>query len=344
MEDIMCDKVSIIVPVYNSESTIGECLNSLISQTYKNLEIIVVNDGSTDGSLKVCKSYADKDNRILVYNLENRGVSHARNFGLSKCTGYWIMFIDSDDFISINAIEKILKYDKVYNFDICCWNSFFVDNNIIKKMSNISPAPRIYNNQSNIFIDSLFSNVKSNLNFGDMFRAVWGKLYKRSLIINNNIYFDENLKSGEDAIWLLDYFHFSYSILMVNDYLNYYRLSQESFMGKYKSNYIHLEEQQLKSMKKKLVDYNLNEEENIAKFTNMIIYSLIANNFKYSNNFFKVLFKTRDDLKFSAFHDYSKRCAANESIFKKICTYLYKYGLEYLSLTLYMLNYRRNNK
>lgn len=93
------DKVSVIVPIYNAEKYISECIESITCQTYKNLEIILINDGSLDNSIKICKQYAKNDDRIKLIDVENHGVSYARNKGIEEATGEYIIFIDSDDII-----------------------------------------------------------------------------------------------------------------------------------------------------------------------------------------------------------------------------------------------------
>ena len=100
-------KISIIVPIYNSELYLVECVNSIIDQTYKDIEIVLINDGSTDNSLKICKKF--KDNRIVIVNKENSGVSDSRNVGIERSTGDYISFVDSDDIIDTHYIEYLAK-------------------------------------------------------------------------------------------------------------------------------------------------------------------------------------------------------------------------------------------
>lgn len=100
----MSDLVSIIVPVYNAEKYLNKCLDSIVNQTYSNLEIILINDGSTDNSLSICNDYTNKDGRIIVIDKHNTGAADSRNEGLKKATGKYIMFVDSDDFIDLNII------------------------------------------------------------------------------------------------------------------------------------------------------------------------------------------------------------------------------------------------
>ena len=107
-------KISIIVPIYNSETYLRRCLISLINQKYNNLEIILVNDGSTDNSLSICKEYEKKDSRIKLINQLNKGVAHTRNIGLDVATGDYITFVDSDDFIDKNMYSELIE-----NIDSC---------------------------------------------------------------------------------------------------------------------------------------------------------------------------------------------------------------------------------
>ena len=114
----MKDKISIIVPVYNNEIHLKKCLDSIVNQTYKNLEIILINDGSKDASLKIMNSYAKKDERIIIIDKENEGVSKARNDGIKKSTGEYITFVDSDDYIELNEIEEMYTAIKENNVDM----------------------------------------------------------------------------------------------------------------------------------------------------------------------------------------------------------------------------------
>ena len=115
----MNDLVSVIVPVYNAEKYVGECLESIINQSYKHLEIIVVDDGSTDGSSKICDEYALQDNRIQVIHQVNCGQSSARNVGIAMCSGKYITFVDSDDYINPIMVEKLMLLAVENGFAMC---------------------------------------------------------------------------------------------------------------------------------------------------------------------------------------------------------------------------------
>ena len=118
----MTEKITVIVPVYNVEHYLEKCLDSLINQTYKNLEIIVINDGSTDNSGEICQEYAQKDNRIVYIEKENGGLSDARNVGLDKMTGSYVTFIDSDDWVELDYVEILYKKIIEYQADIAVGN------------------------------------------------------------------------------------------------------------------------------------------------------------------------------------------------------------------------------
>lgn len=115
-------KISIIIPVYNVEKYLATCLDSVINQTYKNLEILLIDDGSTDSSGLICEQYSKKDTRIKTIHKKNGGLSDARNVGISYASGDYISFIDSDDFIDINTFTILNQYIKQYNADIITFN------------------------------------------------------------------------------------------------------------------------------------------------------------------------------------------------------------------------------
>lgn len=119
-------KVSIIVPIYNVEKYLAKCIDSLVNQTYRDVEIILVNDGSTDSSEDIVKQYAEKDSRIMALNKVNGGLSDARNYGLKYATGEYCLFIDSDDYLALNAIELCVNKVNESNADIVCFDMIYV--------------------------------------------------------------------------------------------------------------------------------------------------------------------------------------------------------------------------
>ena len=154
-------KISVIVPVYNTEEYIEKCINSITGQTYKNLEIIVVNDGSTDNSLNILKSLQSKDSRIRIINQENKGVSAARNTGLDNTTGEYIAFVDSDDYLEKNMYEKMLKYMGESGADLVSARAFIIER------SN-KPGENDYNN----YIDTFTSQAQILKAYADGFLTI----------------------------------------------------------------------------------------------------------------------------------------------------------------------------
>lgn len=119
----MQELVSIVIPVYNVERYIDECIMSVINQTYQKLEILLIDDGSTDSSYDICCKYSERDNRIQVINKKNGGQASARNLGIDKATGDYIYFLDSDDYIKETAIEEVINYMKKNNLDLCYFSA-----------------------------------------------------------------------------------------------------------------------------------------------------------------------------------------------------------------------------
>ena len=184
--------VSIIIPAYNSEKFIRRCLDSVVNQIYKNIEIIVVDDASTDNTEKIIKEYAEKDNRIRpFYSSENKGVSFSRNIGLKASTGEYIMFVDSDDELTKDAIRRMVDIANKYNSD-------YVDSYQIIKYAK--------NNKEYMFTEFklpkkhlVLGSIENNPKIINMYMYIKGKLIKKNLI--NDLLFDESLKIYEDLVF-----------------------------------------------------------------------------------------------------------------------------------------------
>ena len=173
-------KISVIIPVYNSSTYLRKCLDSVVNQTLKDIEIIVINDGSNDDSKNIIEEYTVKYKNIIFIDQENKGIGKTRNIGIKKATGEYITFVDSDDYIKENMLEEYYKYAKKHNFDL-------VIGSYIKKI----------NNKEIIFENNKFKtgNVKTTPQILYLIEyGPWAKLYKREMLINNNIYFDEKRK------------------------------------------------------------------------------------------------------------------------------------------------------
>ncbi len=181
--------ISVIVPVYNVEKYLHKCVDSIINQTYKDLEIILVDDGSPDNCPKICDEYAQKDNRIKVIHKENGGLSSARNAGLQVAIGDYIAFVDSDDYIDEHMYEKLLDALKSSNADFCMCGDRTVDENG-EEITRNNFSAKMY------FIDEIIENFVLPLK-----TAAWNKLYKREYIGEN--VFPEGRVHGEDLVFQL---------------------------------------------------------------------------------------------------------------------------------------------
>lgn len=188
------EKISIIIPVFNTQGYIRNCLDSVISQTYTNLEIICVDDGSTDESGQICESYAQTDNRVRVYHIENAGVSNARNIALSKVTGEWYSFIDSDDWINPSYIEILYKNAIENNCEISACD-FQRDDTISTIEQDIN-----FGNANNLIFDSTKKCIHSFICSTDsLYGMVWNKIYKTCKF--KDIKFDTEVKVNEDCLY-----------------------------------------------------------------------------------------------------------------------------------------------
>lgn len=207
-------KLSIIIPIYNIEKYLSECLDSIVCQDCTNIEVILVNDGSTDNSGKIADSYAQKYFFIQVIHQKNQGVSVARNNGLLNSKGEYIWFVDGDDWIDHTAL---LKCDKMtaLDADVVFFGSKEVYGQTAKKMTNFGHS---------ILSVSLIENLLNDLLFANVIKwFVWDKIIKRKIIIDNKIFFSKNYELGEDYLYNILLLTFSKKFLYLDDELYYYR-------------------------------------------------------------------------------------------------------------------------
>lgn len=212
-------KYSIIVPIYNAEKYLEKCINSLINQTYKNIEIILVNDGSTDSSLSICDKYDKNNSNVRLYDIENQGVSSARNFGISKVTGDYVLFVDSDDYLEKNAIEIINENISDRDIDLIKFLEYKERYGKIIRSNICMNEGIIYSNDYN---KELFKNIFQTY----CFSKVTNLVIKKSLLENKA--FNKDIGYGEDFIFCLDLISSSKNILILKKYLYYYLVNDDS--------------------------------------------------------------------------------------------------------------------
>ncbi|MGV4415209.1 glycosyltransferase family 2 protein [Chryseobacterium sp. T1] len=213
--------ISVIVPIYKVESYLRECVDSIIGQTYTNLEIILVDDGSPDRCGEICDEYATKDSRVIVIHKENGGLSDARNVGLDICKGDYISFIDSDDFVHPQFIE-VLYTNLVFNeADISFCNFIrFTSSDSIKQTSKTEGSTEVF--KGDYMINNLYNNTWVPKNI-----VVWNKLYK--LNIFSSLRFEKGFVH-EDELIFTDLFENNYKIIYTDIDLIYYREREGSIM------------------------------------------------------------------------------------------------------------------
>jgi glycosyltransferase involved in cell wall biosynthesis len=216
------DKVSIIVPVYNAEKYLGYTITSILKQTYKNIEIILVNDGSKDDSLIICQNYAAIDDRIKVLDIPNGGVSNARNCGIESSTGKYIQFVDSDDVIAENMTERLVETMYVYEADmvICGMRYMALEGN--RPVSSNDWLPQYLGKECVLSREKFVGDFSRILLYTVLLEGPCNKLYKREYFENYGFRFPLDKELGEDFLLNLQYFGKLERIVFISDVLYYY--------------------------------------------------------------------------------------------------------------------------
>ncbi|MFB7155379.1 glycosyltransferase family 2 protein [Lysinibacillus sp. NPDC056232] len=213
-------KVSVILPVYNAEKYIGKCLESLSQQKLREIEIIAINDGSQDQTLSILNKYRALDERIIIFNTPNRGVSCARNLGIDKATGDYLTFVDADDWIEPTMLEKLYKACLDTGCAISKCDVSFVTQEEISKLNYASQKYQLYDTLA--FFEALFTEVYEN-HFG----YACGKLYETSFIQKNGLLFEEDMNFAEDTLFIAKAVVQNGHICYVPQQLYYYNIANE---------------------------------------------------------------------------------------------------------------------
>lgn len=250
-------KFSIIIPVYNVEEYLAECIDSILSQDYNNIQILCINDGSTDNSLKLLEKYAQKDRRIKIFSQKNQGQGIARNVGIKNATGDYIMFIDPDDWILPNTLKKLANYIEKYKPIVVQFlykillqknkqyskKNFF---NIIKRKFGVD----LYK-KDNYSFDDIPQNI-----FLSFYSSSVDKCYKTSFLKENNIYFLPH-RNGEDTLFVLKILLCTKQIDLLKENLYVYRIRENSSStASYNKNTLFIFEQ-IKYVKDLLIEHHL---------------------------------------------------------------------------------------
>lgn len=276
-------KISIIIPCYNVEKYLPKCLDSIVNQTYKNLEIICINDGSTDNTLDLLNKYKLNDSRIVVIDQENSGVSAARNNGLNYVTGDYIMFVDSDDWIDLYTCEIALNKALSNDYDLVIWN-------YIREFPNNPMPKQIFSDEEIVLFENdvkhklqrrtlgLFREELAHPENADSIVTIWGKLYRSSILIDNKLMFTNLKKIGtsEDALFNLEAYKYIKSAIYIPNCLYHYRKDNEkSVTSNYKPEMFLQWNNLFDIMKCYILENNLDKEYSEA-LNNRICLSIIG--------------------------------------------------------------------
>lgn len=269
-------EISIIVPVYNVEEYLPKCLDTILNQTFRDFEVILVNDGSKDNSGFICEKYAKKDSRIRIIHKENGGLSSARNAGLDIAKGRYIGFIDSDDFIDLKMYEQLYNMIKIYNADIAICSYECVSKHAIIKNKNYKDKLeeiKVFNN-----IEALNQTLEEN---GVEFIVAWNKLYKSSVF--ENLRFKEG-KVHEDEFIVHQVLYKSNIVVYTPKKLYYYLQRENSITGE---SFNIKRTDYLEALTERIYFYN---EKNLD-------YLKEKTEYQYLKLYFKYYFKVKNDLK-----------------------------------------------
>lgn len=192
--------ISVVMPVYNSEKYLGRAIESVLGQTYRDLELIIIDDGSTDSSRNLINSYADIDSRIRVICQKNMGVSTARNAGIDAANGEWLYFIDSDDYVDSQFFQEIMLYNESYDVIISGVIRHYENS---KNIDSIMIPPILEQSDENKYCEFLGKIIKDR-NQDLIYNYMWNKVIRKTIVIDRNIRFNEELSLGEDFLFNCD--------------------------------------------------------------------------------------------------------------------------------------------
>lgn len=228
------DLVTIVVPVYNAGKYLTHCLESICKQTYRKLQILLMDDGSTDGSAQLCDGYAEEDERIEVFHMKNAGVSTARNKGMQYAQGKYLCFIDSDDFLEVEMIENLVRLHQNGSLTICAYYIEYTKRDKCQRSRKIMYCDK-----------EIISNTEDMISVykRELFSSVWNKLYELSIIKNHAIMFREDMSLGEDTVFNAEYFkQLGDRIQIINTPLYHYCIRKQGGLhGKYQVDFLNIQ-------------------------------------------------------------------------------------------------------
>ena len=285
-------QISIIIPIYNTEKYLKQCLDSLIEQTFKDIEIICVNDGSTDNSKNILEKFAAEDNRFVILNQENQGASRARNKAINLAKGDYILFLDSDDFFAPQMLEKSYNKALASDADITIFQFQSFDN----KTNSFGSVSGI--NIENIPEEALFTHKDCPKIFPTFYAVVWNKLYKTQFIKENKLEFQE-IPCSEDISFCFESLALASKILVLKEVFVFYRTNLQGNLSSYTEKCSFYGIEAFIDLRNKLIKHGLLEElEKPLKILSTALFCTFLNNLQdeeiqkeYKKYYNKALFK-----------------------------------------------------
>lgn len=230
--------ISIIVPAYNAERTLPRCIESVVSQSYEEWELLIINDGSRDETKRIAAEYSRLDSRVKVFCQQNMGRSIARNKGIQYASGDWITFLDSDDTLPVDSLTTLMRTETILDVD-CAWGGYRTGEKIFTCSNNMKCIQDAKNVGLGIIDPGKYAakiGVGKVESQSALLRSVWGKLYRRSVIVSNRVQFEPGLRFGEDALFNLAYLSFSKSVLLISSPVYEYDLQESSTVTVFNAN------------------------------------------------------------------------------------------------------------
>ena len=265
-------KYSVIVPVYNVESYLPRCIDSLLAQNYVDLEILLIDNGSKDQSGQICEDYATQFSNITAYHIPNKGVGSARNFGLSKAKGEFICFVDADDYLVGNLFSDV-ESQLDSQLDLLVFSYY---NSIEKNLSEIDRSAKILPTEGKKD-KSDFIALFQELWLTDMMYTVWNKIYRREFLEEHQIVF-ESYELGEDVRFNLNVYQHVNSVLLVKScYYVYISGRIDSAMGQYNPNRMNYQLEELGKVDQLMTGWDIHDDQFIDQIKARILMSNIQN-------------------------------------------------------------------
>ena len=212
--------VSIVVPIYNAQKTLNRLMETILNQTWHDLDIILVDDGSTDDSLSIARTFEQQDSRVTVISQSNSGVSQARNHGMKKCRGKYIRFVDADDTLPAESTELLVRRAEADGADL-------VIGGYTEYIRSVGHDFNLEHRDDTLACDQVLPLICRNSNTF-FYGVLWNKIFRRALIEHHGISFESGLTYGEDFAFTMDYLRSAGKIAFLKDYLYDYRRSRGS--------------------------------------------------------------------------------------------------------------------